>query len=649
MITVPSCSSLILPSLSYICLNSKNFTRIQQQYLVIYYNFINQRRFFLNQINPRRLCNVFSSQPSLRVHDVLNPESIVQSLIFAITSCSSVCFCRALHARVIKSLNYSDGFIGDRLVSIYSKLGCLEDAQNLFDEMRSKDLVSWNSLISGFSQRGDVGKSLNAFCRMRSELGLEPNEVTFISIISACTYMGALDVGNCIHGFALRVGLLLETKVVNALINMYGKFGCLDLACRLFEAMPMPNLVSWNSVVAIHVQNGFSDEAMGLFNSMRRAGIKPDQATMVTLLQGCADLGVGKLADAVYGFIFSYGLISDTNIATALLSFYAKSGRLRSSYEVFVDMNNPDRIAWTAMLAGYAVHGYGRDAIELFNLMVKKGVEPDHVTFTHLLSACSHSGLVKEAKRYFEIMSSVYGVEPRLDHYSCMVDLLGRAGHLKAARVLIESMPMEPNSGVWGALLNACRVYGNFELGKEVAERLFALDPSDSRNYIMLSNIYSAAGQWRDASKVRALMKERGLMRNPGCSFIEHGNKIHRFVVGDQSHPDSEEIYMKLEELIEKIQKAGYVPETEFVLHDVDEEIKQDMINKHSEKLAIAFGLLVIGAGRPLIITKNLRICGDCHSTAKFVSLVEKRTIIIRDKKRFHHFADGLCSCGDYW
>lgn len=312
-------------------------------------------------------------------------------------------------------------------------------------------------------------------------------------------------------------------------------------------------------------------------------------------------------------------------------------------------MKDPDSIAWTAMLAGYAVHGYGREAIELFDAMVKKGQEPDHVTFTHLLSACSHSGLVEEGKRYFEIMSCVYGVEPRLDHYSCMVDLLGRSGSLRDARALIQSMPMEPNSGVWGALLNACKVYGNIELGKEVAERLFSLNPSDSRNYIMLSNIYSAAGQWRDASKTRTLMKEKRIIRTAGCSFIEHGHKLHRFVVGDQLHPDKEMIYTKLQELVKKIQKAGYVPKTEFVLHDLDKEVKEDMINQHSEKLAIAFGILVTEVGLPLIIIKNLRICGDCHSMAKFVSLTEKRLIIIRDVKRFHHFSDGSCSCGDYW
>uniref|UniRef100_A0A2P2NGQ2 Pentatricopeptide repeat-containing protein At5g40410-like n=1 Tax=Rhizophora mucronata TaxID=61149 RepID=A0A2P2NGQ2_RHIMU len=274
---------------------------------------------------------------------------------------------------------------------------------------------------------------------------------------------------------------------------------------------------------------------------------------------------------------------------------------------------------------------------------------PDHVTFTHLLSACSHSGFVKEGRSYFNIMSEVYGVDPRVDHYACMVDLLGRSGLLNDAHKLIKDMPMEPNSAVWGALIGACRIYRNVELGREAAEKLFVMDPSDSRNYIMLSNMYSTTGQWRDASNVRALMKERNVIRNPGCSFIEHGYRIHRFVTGDQSHPLMEQIYDKLEELIAKIQEAGYTSKTEFVLHDVEEEVKKDYIYKHSEKLAIAFGLLVTDAGMPLVITKNLRICGDCHSAAKIISGIENRTIVIRDTKRFHHFANGFCSCGDYW
>ncbi|MED6107961.1 Pentatricopeptide repeat-containing protein, mitochondrial, partial [Stylosanthes scabra] len=277
------------------------------------------------------------------------------------------------------------------------------------------------------------------------------------------------------------------------------------------------------------------------------------------------------------------------------------------------------------MIAGYAIHGCGKEAMEFFERTVRAGMEPDHVTFTHLLSACSHSGLVKEGKYYFHIMSDVYGIQPRLDHYSCMVDLLGRCGLLSDARNLIMHMPLQPNSAVWGALLSACKVYGNLDLGKEAAENLIALDPSDPRNYIMLSNIYSAAGLWSNASNIRALMKRNVPTKNPGCSFIEHGSKIHRFMVDDYSHPDSEKIHKKLEELIRKIQEVGFVSETESILHDVDEEVKINMVNKHSEKIALAYGLLVTSPDKPLVIIKNLRICRDCHTTVKFVSRIEKR------------------------
>lgn len=585
---------------------------------------------------------------NVQIHTYSKLDSLVSTFIAAIKSCSSVFSSRAIHAQIIKSLNYREGFIGDQLVSCYVKLGCEEEAEKLFDEMPDKDLVSWNSLISGYSRNGHVFRCLIAFNRMKFEQVM-CNDVTLLSVISACTDMRALDEGKFIHGIALKLGLLCEPKVVNALINLYGRCGYVSEACGLFEAMRGQSLVSWNSMIGIHTQNGFVKEGMRLFNLMRRAEIKPDQATMVTLLKGCEDLGIGKLADTIHGLMLRCGLVASVTIATALLSLYSKLGRLFASQEVFGEMINPDRVAWTAMLAAYAVHGRGREAVELFELMVKKDMVPDNVTFTHLLSGCAHSGLVNEGKNYFRVMSEVYGIEPRLDHYSCMVDLLGRSGLLSEANDLIKHMPMEPNSGVWGALLGACRVYGNIELGKEAADRLFALDPSDSRNYIMLSNIYSAAGLWKEASKVRALMKKRGLIRNPGCSFIEHDNDIHHFAVGDQSHVQSEKIYKKLEELIMKIRAAGFASKTEYVLHDVEEEVKEDMINKHSEKLAIAFGLLVTEISMPLIITKNLRICGDCHSMAKFVSLIEKRTIIIRDSKRFHHFANGLCSCGDYW
>ncbi|KAK3231927.1 hypothetical protein Dsin_003808 [Dipteronia sinensis] len=525
-----SCLSVSLHYFSKFSTNMNIFKGIQQCPL--------RPSCFISQ--ERRICSV-----QFRTYSHL--DSLVSALITAITSCSSVSCCRAIQARVIKSVNYREGFIGDQLVSSYMKLGCEEDAEKLFDEVSDKDLVSWNSLISGFSRIGKLNKCLDAFSRMRFELGMQPNDVTVISIISACTDSRALDGGKYIHGIVLKLGMLFEVKVSNALINLYGKCGCLGSACRFFEAMSLQDLVSWNSIIVIHTQNGFAKEGMRLFNLMRRAEIKPDQATIVTVLQACEDLGVGKLAETIHGLILKCGLFANVVIVTVLLRLYAKLGRLFDSHKVFEEIINPDRVAWTAMLAGYAMHGRGREAIELFESMVKAGEVPDQVTFTNLLSSCGHSGLVSEGKNYFNIMSEIYGLAPRLDHYSCMVDLLGRSGHLNDAYEMIKRMPMEPNSGVWGALLCACRVYGNTELGKEVAERLIDLEPLDSRNYIMLSNIYSAAGMWKEALKVRTLMKERNLIRTPGCSFIEHRNEIHGFVAGDQSPPESKMIYKKLE------------------------------------------------------------------------------------------------------
>ncbi|XP_076932014.1 pentatricopeptide repeat-containing protein At5g40410, mitochondrial-like [Bidens hawaiensis] len=610
------------------------------------HKFISQPRFLHNQPDPTKLSNTHCN-----INPQHNPNSLIHSLITSITLCSSIPICQSIHSRLIKSFSYSHCFIGDRLVSVYAKLGSFKDAHQLFDEIPHKDSVSWNSMISVFSKMGELGLSLNVFYRMRHEYGMNPNDVTFISLISACGSDGTNegDYVTYIHGFAVKTGLLSETKVVNSLINVYGKYGCLDAASMMFQRIKLPNLVSWNSIIKIHVQNGGLEMGVLYFNMMREVDVYPDQATIVTLLQGCADIGVGKVVDAVHGNVLCSGLDINIPIMTALLNVYAKSGRLAAAREIFEDMKEPDVIAWTAMLAAYAIHGYGKRAVDHFDFMVKNGFKPDHVTFTHLLSACSHSGLVNEAERLFNIMSSVYKVKPRLDHYSCMVDLLGRSGRLNDARALISSMPMEPNSGVWGALLNGCKLYGNVELGEEVGRKLIQLDPWDSRNYIMLASLYSKAGRWVDFSKVRVLMKHQGVITAAGCSFIEHDNKIHRFVVNDQMHPDINIIHDKLNELVNKIGEAGYVVNTENVVHDVEEDVKGDLVKLHSEKLAIAFGLLVYGDNVPLIITKNLRICGDCHNMAKFVSRVENRAIIIRDTKRFHHFADGSCSCGDYW
>ncbi|XP_039159580.1 pentatricopeptide repeat-containing protein At5g40410, mitochondrial-like [Eucalyptus grandis] len=398
--------------------------------------------------------------------------------------------------------------------SLVSLVGCEERSEKLFEEISEKDLVSWNSLISGFLHKGCL-KCLYAFHRMRNETSMNPNEVTLLSVISSCADVKALDEGRSIHGLSERLGMSTEVKVVHSLINMYGKCGKLAAACHLFLIMPIRSLVSWNSIIAVHAENESPMGGVSCFKLMRRNGIQPDDATLVALLQACESVGSIRLVESVHCIICRHGFYGRMSTVTSLLDLYAKSGRLDALHRVFLEVRNPDSIAWTAMLASFAAHGYGSEAVTLFELMVKKGMKPDHVTFTHLLHACSHSGL---------------------DAYE-----------------LIKSMPVEPNSGVWGALLGTCRIYGDAEFGKEAAEHLINLNPSDARNYIVLSNIYSAVGLWKDASEMRALMKENCPARLPGCSYVEHGNKIHQFVVGDRSHPLSHRIYTKLIELIRKI------------------------------------------------------------------------------------------------
>jgi pentatricopeptide repeat protein len=316
---------------------------------------------------------------------------------------------------------------------------------------------------------------------------------------------------------------------------------------------------------------------------------------------------------------------------------------------VFNNMSQRDVVSWTAILAGYGVHGHGKETLKLFQEMQQAGLKPNHITFTALLSACSHAGLVNEGWLYFDCMSRDYCIAPSAEHYACMVDLLGRAGRLDEAYEFIQNMPIKPTGSVWGALLGACRIHSNIELGEHVAEYLFKLEPENTGNYVLLSNIYAVAGRWDDVAKVRTRMKERGLTKLPGCSWIEVNNNFNTFLIGDTSHPDSDKIYAELETLIERLKEAGYVPDTNFVLHDIGEEEKQDVLCGHSEKLAIVFGLMNTSPGTPIHVTKNLRICGDCHKAAKFISKVVGREIIVRDTNRFHHFRDGLCSCGDYW
>ncbi|XP_058072283.1 pentatricopeptide repeat-containing protein At4g02750-like isoform X2 [Magnolia sinica] len=439
----------------------------------------------------------------------------------------------------------------------------------------------------------------------------------------------------------------------NALIAGYMKYGEISVAEELFGGIHRRNIVSWTAMISGYTQNGLVDRALDMFEEMRRdsSEVKPNWVTIMSVLPACAHSAALERGKRIHNYASSIGLDSNPSVQTALIAMYAKCGSLvdaRCCFERMLE-NEKGLITWNTMITAYASHGRGLEAITTFEDMIRARLQPDHITFTGLLSACSHSGMVNQGLKYFNLMSNVYSVEPRVEHYACIVDLLGRAGYLAEAKEIIDQMSIEASPSIWGALLSACRTHGNLEIAEIAARMLFILEPENTGNYVLLSNMYAEVGKWEEVNNLRALLKDQGLNKSPGCSWIEINGKGHVFLGGDKSHPQAREIYMLLEALPKQIKAAGYVPDTSFVLHDVSEEEKECNLATHSEKLAIAFGLLNTDPGTVLRVTKNLRICGDCHTATKFISRIYGREIVVRDVNRFHHFKDGSCSCGDYW
>eukprot|EP01018_Ginkgo_biloba_P030033 Gb_09792 [translate_table: standard] len=554
---------------------------------------------------------------------------------------------KELHGYTIKTGYESSISVGNALVTMYARSSNIGDAGQVFDRMPGKDLVSWNALIGGYIENDQVEEGMNFFYQMQ-QAGVRMNYITFVSLLSACGVPKALELGKQLHANIISAGFEPDMFVRNALVTMYANCGSIENASKLFSKMPKEDVVSWNAMIAGYTHNGLGEAGLKLFWHLQRAGMRMDNFTFATALAACASLAALGHGKQVHASIIKAKFDWDVFVETALIDMYAKCGGIEDARLVFDKMFEQKIFSWNAMIAGYARHGHGEKALQLFCQMQLAGMNPDHVTFVSVLSACSHAGLVDEGYNYFHSMSHNHGIAPRVEHYACMVDLLGRAGCLDEAEDFINKMPLEPSALVWRSLLGACRVHCNMDKGKYAAECLLELDPHDAATYVLLSNIYAAAGKWNDVAKVRMLMKDNQVKKNPGCSWIEIKNRIHSFVAEDRTHPQMEEIYAKLEKLTEQIRVAGYVPDTNFALHDVDQEQKQHNLSYHSEKLAIAFGLLSTPLGTSIRIIKNLRVCGDCHTVTKFISKIAEREIILRDAYRYHHFKDGMCSCGDY-
>lgn len=586
---------------------------------------------------------------------------------------------KELHCHVVKYGLHSNVFVQNTLINMYSLCGLIDMARGIFDMSCKSNVVMWNAMISGYNRLKQYDKAKRLFFEMEKKEIL-PSSVTLVSVLSACSKLKDLECGKRVHKYVLDHIVESNLIVENALIDMYvacgemkvalGTFesmkkkdviswtaivagfvniGELDIARKYFDQMPERDHVSWTAMIDGYLQGNCFKEALVLFRQMQIWNVKPDEFTMVSILTACSQLGALELGEWVKAYIDKNKVKDDIYVGNALIDMYFKCGNVRKAQTLFNGMPLRDKFTWTAMIVGLAINGYGEAALDMFAQMLKASVTPDEITYIGVLCACTHTGMVDEGRKFFASMTIQHGIEPIVAHYGCLVDLLGRAGHLQEAYEVIKNMPMKPNSIVWGSLLSACRIHKDAEMAEMAAKQILELEPANGAVYVILCNIYAACNKWDNLRELRKEMRDRGIKKIPGCSLIEMNGVVHEFVAGDQSHPQTKDIYLKLDEIRSDLKFSGYSPDTSEVFLDIGEEDKESALYQHSEKLAIAFGLINSGNGSTIRIVKNLRMCVDCHRMAKLVSKVYEREVIVRDRTRFHHFRHGSCSCKDYW
>uniref|UniRef100_A0A0E0LJI7 DYW domain-containing protein n=1 Tax=Oryza punctata TaxID=4537 RepID=A0A0E0LJI7_ORYPU len=586
-----------------------------------------------------------------------NPAALRPALppaLRAAAAATSLAAGRQLHLLALRSgLFPSDPYSASALLHMYHHCSRPMDARRAFDEIPDPNPVIITAMASGYVRNNLVYHSLDLFRAMiASDSASVVDEAAALVAFSASARVPDRGVTASLHALIAKIGFERNAGVVNTMLDSYAKGGSRDLeaARKVFDTMER-DVVSWNSMIALYAQNGMSAEAIGLYSKMINVGggIKCNAVALSAVLLACAHAGSIQTGKRIHNQVVRMGLEENVYVGTSVVDMYSKCGRVEMASKAFRKIKEKNILSWSAMITGYGMHGRGQEALEIFTEMKRSGLRPNYITFISVLAACSHAGLLDEGRYWYNAMKQEFGIEAGVEHYGCMVDLLGRAGCLDEAYSLIKEMKAKSDAAIWGALLSACRIHKNVELAEISVKRLFELDASNSGYYVLLSNIYAEAGMWKDVERIRLLVKTRRIEKPPGYSSVELKGKTYLFYVGDKSHPQHMEIYSYLEKLLERMQEAGYVPNTGSILHDLDEEEKESALRIHSEKLAVAFALMNSVPGSVIHIIKNLRICSDCHTAMKFITKITEREIIIRDLQRFHHFKEGLCSCQDYW
>lgn len=538
------------------------------------------------------------------------------SCVNALQACSQLLDFRhgkQIHGRVVVADFGENAFVGNAMTDMYAKCGDIDRARWLFDRMVNKNVVSWNLMISGYVKMGNVGECIHLFNKMQLS-GLKPDQVTLSNVL-----------------------------------KVYVQCGHVDDARKMFNEIPKKDEICWTTMIVGYAHNGREEDALMLFGDMLRGNMRPDSYTISSVVSSCAKLASLYHGQAVHGKVILMGIDDNMPVCSALVDMYCKCGVTLDASVIFETMSSRNVITWNAMIRGYAQNGQVQEALVLYERMLQENFKPDYISFVGVLSACINGDMVEEGQKYFDSISE-HGMTPTLDHYACMVTLLGRSGRIDKAVDLIKGMPHEPDYLIWSTLLSVCAKKGDVKNAELAANNLFELDPHNAGPYIMLSNLYAACGRWKDVAVVRSLMKSNNAKKFAAYSWVEVENEVHRFVSEDHTHPEAKRIYSELNKLISVLQQIGYNPDTNIVFHNVGEEEKIRSISYHSEKLALAFTLIRKPNGvAPIRIIKNIRVCDDCHVFMKFASIAIGQPIILRDSNRFHHFFGGKCSCKDHW
>ncbi|XP_021740337.1 pentatricopeptide repeat-containing protein At4g15720-like [Chenopodium quinoa] len=563
-------------------------------------------------------------------------------------------FVQSTHSKLFKSGFLNQTFYTNHLINAYIRCKNVNNAHQLFDEMLDPNTISWTSLMGGYTAAKQPNMAVWLFAKMPKNI-VFPNAFTLSTVVNACSVLADVKAGKLVHAFVEVYGYQTNLIVCASLVDMYGKSNDLGSARRVFDSMVERNVVPWTSMIVGYAQNAQVYEALKLFREFSRvADDPPNQYMLSIVVNACASLGRLVYGKVTHAAVVKRGHESNEVVATALADMYAKCGCFESSLKVFRRMLNSCLISYTSMIMSAAKHGLGEVSLELFEEMILKGIKPTDVTYLGILYACSHSGLVDRGLELLNSMQAEHGVIPDVKHYTCVVDMLGRRGRLDEAYRLAKTIELRHDSEgalLWGSLLSASKLHGRLDIADEASKWLIEAKQQVDTAYVSMSNIHVLTGNWDDSQSIRSEMKRVGVRKEPGCSWVEIKDSVYVFYARDVSScPRGMEVLELLKDLENRMKERGYIGGSKgLVFVDVEDESKEEIVNLHSERLALGFSLLSIPKGETIRIMKNLRMCGDCHEAFKLISSIVERDFVVRDVNRFHHFKNGSCSCKDYW